>query len=83
MQELDKIKRRELIYVNDLDRFRDLWFSVRAMWFKRYKINLTKGDVVMISLSIAKEVLEENNYFIVSKYNQNLKPSFRYGRLSR
>ena len=45
------------IYIRDIQSFNKIYNSIRALWYSRYGISLSKGDVVLKSLILLETEL--------------------------
>ena len=51
---------RETLYIVDEVSYRLIKEKLRVLWFKKYGINLSKGDIVTAALEVAVDVLSRN-----------------------
>jgi len=70
-------KRAVSLYIRDEKEYKALRDEVKNLWYKKYGIALSIGEVVMYSLNFTKEELLKTD-----KSRNNQTPSKKYSRLS-
>jgi hypothetical protein len=68
------------IYIKDVPKFKKLRESIKSLCYQKYGSALTMGDILLISMSLAKTVLSNEEYLAEGR-KTDYSIDTRYGRV--
>lgn len=74
-------KRHVTFNISDAKEYDFLINNIKNMWYRKYGVALTKGEVVRQSLIIADNILKDDNFGVKEK-TEKFDARSKYGRLS-